>query len=583
MENSEIARVFTEIAELLEIKGDDPFRIRSYKNAAMVVEGLTQSLAALYEKGIEQLSGIPGIGAKLKQKIVEMLTTSRCAYHDALLQELPPGLLEILNVRGIGPKKAALFYKELGISTIEALEAAARGHALAGLSHIGEKTEENILKGIMELKTMAGRVTLLAAMQTADAIIKHLKDTTNVTDVQTAGSLRRWKESIGDIDILAISNEHELVVDAFVKYPDARETISKGDTKAAIALKNGLHADLRVLDADSYGAAMQYFTGSKSHNVIIREMAKKKGLKINEYGVFDEKTGQRLAALKEADIYKHVGLPLILPEYREGRGEIEAALAGKLPMPLELADIRGDLHCHTVDSDGAQTLDEMAHEAMRLGYEYIAITDHSRAVGVAHGLDTKRALKQIDMIDAFNASLKKAGKNLVVLKSAEVDIRADGALDHEGAVLDRLDCVVGAVHSGFTMTMAEQTRRIIKGLNTGRIDILAHPTGRLIGIRSAYQVDMDTVMEAVVNRCAALELNSSPERLDLNDAHCRAAMEKGIPIAISTDAHSVRQMSNISYGVHTARRGWLEKENVLNAKPLKELLTWLKKRRSSGC
>ena len=578
MENSGIAKVFTEIAELLEIKGDDPFRIRSYKNAAMVVEGLTKSLASLYEQG--ELNGIPGIGAGLRQKIIEMLLTSRCAYHDELLKELPSGLLDILNVRGVGPKKAALFYKELGISTVEALEKAAHSHALAALNHIGEKTEENIIKGIMELRTMAGRVTLHSAMLTADAIIKYLKKTTNVGDVQPAGSIRRWSESIGDIDILAISSEHERVVDAFVKYPDAKETISKGDTKAAIALKNGLHVDLRVLDALSYGAAMQYFTGSKSHNVIIREMAKKKGLKINEYGVFDEKTGERLAGLTEADIYKHVGLPLILPEYREGLGEIEAALGGRLPRPLELTDIRGDLHCHTVESDGAETLDKMAEEAMRLGYEYMAITDHSRAVGIAHGLDTKRALKQIEEIGAFNASLKKAGKRFVVLKSAEVDIRADGTLDHEDAVLDKLDCVIGAIHSGFTMTMAEQTRRIIKGLSTGRIDILAHPTGRLIGIRPAYQVDMEAVMEAAVKSSAALELNSSPERLDLNDVHCRAAMERGILVAISTDAHSAPQLSNMTYGVHTARRGWLEKKNVLNARPLKELLAWLKKRRS---
>ncbi len=578
MENSGIAKVFTEIAELLEIKGDDPFRIRSYKNAAMVVEGLTQSLASLYEQG--ELSGIPGIGVGLKQKIVELLETGACAVHDKLLKELPTGLLDILNIRGVGPKKAALFYRELGISTIEALEKAARAHALAGLSHIGEKTEENILKGITELRTMAGRVTLHSAMQTADGIVKYLKKTTNVIDVQPAGSIRRWTESIGDIDILAISSEHERVIDAFVKYPDAKETISKGGTKATIALKNGLHVDLRVLDADSYGAAMQYFTGSKSHNVIIREMAKKKGLKINEYGVFDEKTGERLAGLTEADVYKQIGLPLILPEYREGRGEIEAALAGNPPRPLELSDIRGDLHCHTDDSDGLSTLHEMAHEAMRLGYEYIAITDHSRAVGIAHGLDAKRALKQIDEIDAYNASLKKAGKRFVVLKSAEVDIRADGTLDHEDAVLDRLDCVVGAIHSGFNMTMADMTGRIIKGLNTGRVDILAHPTGRLIGIRAAYRSDMDAIMEATAKTGVALELNSSPERLDLNDLHCRAAMEKGILVAISTDAHSTPQLSNMTYGIHTARRGWLEKKNVLNAKPLKELLTWLKKRRS---
>ncbi|MBI5236432.1 MAG: DNA polymerase/3'-5' exonuclease PolX [Deltaproteobacteria bacterium] len=578
MENSGIAKVFTEIAELLEIKGDDPFRIRSYKNAAMVVEGLTQSLTSLYEQG--GLNGIPGIGLGLRQKIVEMLETGACAFHDELLKELPAGLLDILNVRGVGPKKAALFYKELGISTIEALEKAAAAHALAGLSHIGKKTEENILKGIMELKTMTGRVTLHSAMQTAEAIIKYLKKTTNAGDVQPAGSIRRWTESIGDIDILAISSEHERIIDAFVRYPEAKETVSKGDTKAAIALKNGLRVDIRVLDADSYGSAMQYFTGSKSHNVIIREMAKKKGLKINEYGVFDEKTGERLAGLTEADVYKQIGLPLILPEYREGRGEIEAALAGNLPKPLELCDIRGDLHCHTDESDGAHSLRDMAQEAMRLGYEYMAITDHSRAIGVAHGLDAKRALKQMDEIDAFNASLKKAGKRFVVLKSAEVDIRADGTLDHEEAVLGRLDCVVGAIHSGWNMTMAEMTGRIIKGLNTGRIDILAHPTGRLIGIRSAYQVDMNAIMETAIMTGVALELNSSPERLDLNDVHCRAAMEKGIPVAISTDAHSASQLSNMTYGIHTARRGWLEKKNVLNARPLKELLTWLKKRRS---
>lgn len=581
MENAEIAGVFNEIADLLEIKGENPFRIRSYRNAALVVEGWPESFRTLFEKGAENLDGIPGIGASIREKIIEMLTTGSCKFHDEIVKEFPPGIFDILKLSGVGPKKAALFYNKLGIGTVDGLEKAVNAGALQGLAGMGKKSEQKILKAIKDFRALSGRFNLSIAIPCATALMDYLKKTEGVQRVEAAGSLRRWKESVGDLDILAVSSDPDHVMGAFTAHPEVRDIVSKGRAKSTVILRAGLQVDLRVIEEESFGAALQYFTGSKAHNIVLRDRAKRRGLKISEYGVFTVKSGgeKRIAGRTEEEVYKAVGLKWIPPELRENTGEIEAAGQGSLPVQIEVSDIRGDLHTHTDESDGADSLEEMAKEAMKRGYEYLAITDHSKAVGIAHGLDAKRALRQIKAIDAYNEKLKKAGKKFRLLKGSEVDIRADGSLDHPAEVLDGLDCVVASIHSGFTMERERMTARIIKAIRSGKINIIAHPTGRLIGAREPFEVDMEEVMDEAEKYGVALELNSYPDRLDLKDSHLRLAREKGIPVAVSTDSHSRRHFDNLLFGIHTARRGWLEKKDILNTRTLKELMSFLEKKR----
>lgn len=580
MENQEIARVFYEIADLLELKGGELFRVRSYRNAGTVVEGLPESLKALYGEGKEaSLKGIHGIGESTRAKIIEMLTTGECAFHRELLAEMSPGMLEILKVSGLGPKKAAALHSELGINDLDGLEKAAATGLIHGLPGFGKVTEDKILRGVKDLRSRASVFRHSFATTVAMSYVAYLKLVPGIGEISPAGSLRRWKESVGDLDILAACDDPDSVMEHFVRYPEVKEVLSKGETKSSVIIKAGLQVDIRVVEKKSFGAALQYFTGSKAHNVALREMAKKMGLKISEYGVFSEKDGVWLSGEKEEDIYRAVGLPLIPPELRENRGEIEAAFKGRLPILLKRSDIKGDLHVHTTESDGLNSLEEMADAAMALGYEYIAVTDHSKAVGIARGLDEARILRQMEAIDDFNQKLRKRGKKFVVLKSSEVDIRSDGTLDHTDSVLRKLDIVVASVHSGFNMPEEEMTGRVIKAIRTGFIDIIGHPTGRLIGERDPFHIDMARVMDEAKKFGTALELNSSPERLDLNDAHCMLAKEKGVLVAISTDAHSVRHFGNMEYGIHTAMRGWLEKKDALNAKPLAGLLKFLEKRR----
>ncbi len=581
MENSEIARVFFEIADLLEMKGGDLFRVRSYRNAAMVAEGLPESLRSLYaENGEEGLKGIPGIGESTRAKIMEMLETGDCALHRELLTEMPSGMLEILKVSGVGPKKAAIIHGKLGIGTMDELEKAAESGLIRALPGFGQLSEEKILRGIRDLKSRKRTFKLSFVAPLARSFSAWLSKVPGIIDIVPAGSFRRWKETVGDLDILTTGADPSAVMERFVSYPEVREVVSKGETKSTVLLRSGLQVDIRVLEKKSFGAALQYFTGSKAHNVAIRDRAKRMGLKISEYAVFRE-DGRWAAGETEEDVYAAVGLPWIPPELREMRGEIEAAEEGRLPLPLRREDIRGDLHVHTKESDGSFTLEQMAEAAIRLGYEYMAVTDHSKAVGIARGLDEPRINAQMDAIDAFNAALKKRKVKFTVLKSSEVDIRADGTLDHPEEVLRRLDIVVASVHSGFNMPMEEMTRRVVKALRTGLVDVLGHPTGRLLGEREPYQIDMAKVMAEAKRSGAALELNSYPDRLDLSDAHCLLAKEKGVLVAISTDSHSIHHLGNIEYGIHTARRGWLENKDVLNTKPLKELLEVLKKRKSA--
>lgn len=577
MDNPEIAKVFEEIADILEIKGENPFRIRSYRNAALVIEGLAVSLKTVAEGGEKELEKIPGIGTSIREKVVEILTTGRCKFHDGLLKELPPGLLGLLRISGLGPKKVALLYHKAGVKNVDELEKAALAHKLSGLPGMGEKSEQKILKAVKEARRVSGRFRLSTAAMVAEDYRAYIKKLKGVIDVVPSGSLRRWKETIGDIDILVTCKKGVPVMDHFVSYTGVKDVVAKGDTKSTVILTDGLQVDLRVLDKKSFGAALQYFTGSKAHNVAVRDRAKRMGLKVSEYGVFREKSGRRIAGETEEDVYRAVGLEWVPPELRENRGEIEAAEAKGLPALIELGHIKGDLHVHTNESDGVNTIEEMAEAAIEMGYEYIAITEHSKALGIARGLEEKRLLKHIEAIDRFNERLRKKGVTFRVLKGTEVDIRADGTLDYGSSLLERLDCVVGAVHSGFQMPGSEMTKRILRAIGSGGLDILAHPTGRLIGTREPYEVDIEKVVYAARKYGVSLELNSYPERLDLNDIHCKLAKDTGVLVAISTDAHNTLHLKNIAYGVHTARRGWLGKKDVLNTRSLKELKQLLKK------
>lgn len=578
MENSEIAAVFYTIADLLEIKGDNPFRVRSYRNAGEAIEGTGESFKTLVEtRADEALEAIPGIGKSIRGKIVEMLETGRCSVLDKLMEELPAGILEILKIGGIGPKKTALLYGKLGIGSVDELEKAALAGGLRDLPGFAELTEKKILKGIKDLKAFSGRFLLSRGVEYAEDFVDFLLKVPGTIDVVPAGSLRRWRESIGDVDILVTCTDPAPVMDEFVSHPDVSDVVSKGHTRSTVILNSGLQVDLRVLDKGCFGAALQYFTGSKGHNVALRDRAKRMGLKISEYGVF---RGDKLVGgSTEEEVYKSVGLPWILPELRENRGELEAAEEGRLPVPLELKDIRGDLHTHTTESDGKGGLKEMADAAMALGYAYLAVTDHSKSLTVAHGLDARRLLRQIGAVEAYNEKLRKSGKRFRLLKGAEVDIRPDGTLDHPDDALDKLDCVVGAVHSAFNMAEEDMTARVIKAIRSGRLNILAHPTGRLIGARAPYKIDMEKVMREAGRFGVAMEINSYPERLDLNDVHSRLAKDLGVMVAVSTDAHAARTLANMRYGLHTARRGWIEKKDVINTRPLGELMKILKKGR----
>ncbi len=576
MENADIAKIFYEIADLLEIKGENPFRVRSYRNAGIVIEGLPESVKAIVERNEKELEEIPGIGKSIHEKIVEILKTGRCSYHQELLKEFPSGLLELLRVQGVGPKKVKLLYEELGIKNISDLEKAASAGKLRGLPGMGEKTEANILKAIKGLKGSEGRFKIAVALSYAEPLVEYLKKAPDVFDVQPAGSLRRWKDTIGDIDILVTCKKSAPVMDRFAAYPDVDTVVAKGETKSTVILKNGLQADVRVLDKKAFGAALQYFTGSKQHNIAIRDRAKRMGLKLSEYGVFREKDDKWIAGESEEDVYKAVGLPWIPAELRENRGEIEAAEKNKLPELVEIKDIKGDFHIHTKESDGSNTIEEMAEYAMKKGYKYIAITEHSKAVGIAHGLDEKRLLKQIEEIEKINAKFEALNLKFKILKGTEVDIKADGSLDLDKKVLEKLDIVVGAVHSRFNMTEDEMTNRLIKAIESGIVNIIAHPTGRLIAAREPYPLNMKKVMEAAKRNNVIMELNAYPDRLDLNDIHCKLAKDIGVMVAISTDSHNKMQMENIRFGVYTARRGWLEKEDILNTRPLNDVLKMLK-------
>lgn len=574
MKNQEIARIFNEIADILEIKGENPFRIRAYRRAAQNIDGLPRDVATLSQ---EQLLGIPGIGQDLAGKIREYISTGKIASYEELKKEIPEGLTLLLTVPGLGPKTANLLYERLKVKSIEELERLAREHKLAGLPGIKEKTEENILKGIEMLKRGKDRLPIGRVLPLAREIIEQLKEKAPTDKLSLAGSLRRWKDTIKDIDILATSKEPEKVMNVFVKLPMVKDVLMKGPTKSSVIITEGIQVDLRVVEEASFGAALAYFTGSKAHNIKIREMAVKAGLKINEYGVFRESDNKRIGGEREEDVYRVLGLPYIPPELREDTGEIEAALEGRLPVLLELGDIRGDLHVHSKHSDGSHTILELIEAAKQRGYEYIALTDHTKGLGVARGLNEEKVLEELREVRALNRKLK----DFRVLMGVEVDIRSDFTLDLPDEILRELDIVVASIHSGFRQKREQLTKRILSAIENPYVTIIAHPTGRLIGERDAYDVDLEEVFKKAREMGKAVEINAYPLRLDINDIQAKRAKELGIPIVISTDTHLINQFDYIQYGVAIGRRGWLEKDDVLNTLNAENLLKWIKRHKGS--
>ncbi len=577
MKNLEIADLFYNIAEILEIKEENPFRVRSYRKVGQVLETLTEDVFKIYERGcLAALQEIPGVGEAIARKIEEILKTGRLEYYEKLKTSVPPGLVALLSIPEIGPKTARLLYDRLKITSIEELEKAIKEHKVRELPGMGAKTEDNILRGIDLLRRRKERLPLGVAQPIAQGIIEALKVLPEAEQVIYAGSLRRMKETVGDIDILVSSTKPEAVMDAFTTLPQITEVLSKGKTKSSVIAEKGTQIDVRVVEPQSFGAAIQYFTGSKEHNIKLRELAIHKELKINEYGVFRVKTGEKIAGRTEEEVYSVLDLPWVPPELREDRGEIEAAKANRLPILIEISDIKGDLHVHTNWSDGTHTITEMVERAERKGYQYLAITDHSYSLRIAGGLSEERLKEQIREIGKLNEKIDK----FEILSGIEVDIKRDGSLDYSDDLLKQLDIVIAAIHSGFKMDMEAMTLRIIKAMRNKYVNIIAHPTGRIIGERDPYQVDIEQQIMAAAETGTFLEINAFPDRLDLKDIHAQTAKEKGVLLCLGTDAHNIMHLDLMFYGVATARRGWLERKDLLNTLPVEKLMEKLRQKRS---
>ncbi len=567
--NSEVSDIFNEVADLLEIEGANEFRVRAYRDAARTVSGLPRSVRQMLADG-EDLTELSGIGDDLAGKIEEIVETGSLEQLTEIRGRTPPSLAQMLDIAGLGPKRVRKIHKELDVVTLEDLKEVAETGQIRELHGLGPKTEEKILEDL-ERQGDEERTRLNVAEEMVGPLVAYLEESDAVQRVTVAGSYRRRKETVGDIDILLISKEGEApaAIDAFVFYEDVTEVVSKGETRSSVTLRSGLQVDVRVVPEESYGAALFYFTGSKAHNITLRNMALDEGLKINEYGVFQDE--DRVAGHTEEEIYDLFDLAYIAPELREDRGELAAAQEDDLPDLITLDDIRGDLQMHTTASDGKASLKEMVAAARDLGHEYIAITDHSAHVGVTQGLDADALDEQIAQIEALNDDLE----DFRVLKAIEVDILPDGSLALSDAALSQLDVVVASVHTKFDLSQEKQTERILRALDNPHINILAHPTGRRIGERPPYDVDLERVMSAALERGCFLEINADPERLDLNDVYAKMAKEMGLKLVISTDAHRPGSLSNMKYGVWQARRGWLAADDVINTRPwpdLKKLL-----------
>jgi len=558
MDNRELARIFTDIADLLDIKGENRFRILSYLRAADTITNLPEQLADIVAQGRDP-SEFPGIGEAISKKILEALQTGKVTFLEELKQELPASLLELLRVRGVGPKAVKAVYEQLGVTTLDELQAAAEADRLSALPGFGKRSQKKVLEAIGDLRGSLGRFRLDEALATAEELVAYLGTLRGTRELVPAGSLRRRRETVGDLDLLVTCTDPEAVMEHLVAYRSIREVLAKGETKTSVVLTSGMQVDVRVVPEESFGSVLCYFTGSKDHNVALREMARRQGLKLSEYGLFRGEVV--VAGRTEEEVHQALGLAYIPPELRENRGEVEAAGTGALPHLLTASDLLSDLHVHTSWSDGAASVEEMARAAKALGYRLLAITDHSKAVRIAGGLDEKRLRKQMAEIEA----VRRRVKGITILAGVEVDILGDGSLDLGAELLQELDLVIGAVHSRFEMNREEMTERIVTALSSGLIHVLAHPTGRLIGSRPPYKVDLDAVFETARRHHVAMELNAHPARLDLSDIYLRRAKELGVKVALGTDAHSPGDLELMKFGVFTARRGWLEKGDVLNA------------------
>lgn len=563
MKNQEIGKIFRQIASVLEIKGENPFRIGAYARAARNIESMSENIEDFIKD--DKVKDIPGIGKDLEEKIKEIASTGELQYLKGLKKDIPKGLLDILDIPGIGPKTAKMLHEKLGIRDLVMLERMAHAGRVRNLPGMKKKTEENILRGIELLKRGHDRMDLSTAMDVADIFIKQLKTIKEVKNIDPAGSLRRKKDTIRDIDILVSSKKPRKVMDVFTGLPEVKDVLAKGLRKSSIVAEDGIQVDVRVIDEDSYGAALVYFTGSKAHNIKLRKTAIKKGLKLNEYGIFRRK--KRVCGKTEKEVYKILGLPYIVPELREDRGEIEAARERNLPKLVGFSDIKGDLHVHSNWSDGGSSIEELVKEAIVLGYEYIAITDHSQGLKIAGGLDKEKLKQKRKEMD----HLSKKYKNIRIMYGTEVDIDSDGRLDYSDDILKQMDIVIGAIHSGFKQSREKLTRRIVKACQNQHVHMIAHLTGRLWGAREPYEVDLKEILKVCRDTDTVLEVNSFPQRLDLNDINCRMAKDFGVRIAINTDAHIAKQLRTMKFGVAVARRGWLEKKDVINTLSFKDL------------
>ncbi len=575
MKHREIAELFEEIADLLEVGGENVFRIRAYRRAAQSLENLTEDLEQLNRD--DRLLDIPGIGRDLADKIREYLSTGAIAYVAEVRKKAPPGISELLAIPSIGPKSAKLLAEQLRITSLDELEAAARNHKICALPGFQEKKEQNILRGIEIIRQGKARRHLGFALPLAQAVLELLRDVPGVARAEAAGSLRRMRETVGDLDVLVTSTKPERVMQAFLKSRWCGRVLASGDTKASILTPDAFQIDLRVVEPDAFGAALVYFTGSQAHNIRLREFAVKQGLKINEYGVFREPSGKRIVCREEADVYKAVGLPWIPPEIREDTGEFDAAREHRLPTLVDLDDIRGDFHVHTDWSDGRDTLEQIAEHGRRRGYKYMVITDHSPSLTIARGLTAQRKNAQMREIAQMNTHFR--GFRLLI--GAEVDILDGGRMDYPNELLKRMDFVVGSVHSGFKQSKATMTNRILRAMDNPYVTMIGHPTGRLLGQREAYEVDLEAVYRHARETQTALEMNASPQRLDLNDAAARQAHEHGVTLALSTDTHHHAQLDYMSIGIGIARRAWLGPKDLLNTRTLDELLAWVSRKRDA--
>jgi DNA polymerase (family 10) len=566
--NTEIADIFDRIADSLDILEENPFKIRAYRNASRNLRELTEDVKDISER--DELSKISGIGKDLAEKIREYIANGKIKYYEELNEKVPRELVDLLAIQGLGPKMLSKLFKELKVTKLADLEREIYGEEILKLHGMGKKKIEDIKRGIQIFKESKKRVNLGIALPIAEEIVKEINKIPGVEKPIFAGSLRRMRETIGDIDILTQSDDGRRVIESFTKMPFVKNILVSGDTKGSVILRNGTQVDLRVVGQESYGAALQYFTGSQAHNVKVRTIAVKKGLKINEYGLFHR--NKKIAGETEVDVYEKLGLPFIQPEMREDRGEIEAALRGRLPTLLELQDIKGDLHVHSKWSDGKCSIEEMALMAKSLGYEYIAITDHSPSARIANGLSIERLYEKKEELEL----VRKKVKGIRILMGSEVDILSDGSLDYPDSVLKDLDVVIASVHSGFKMERAKMTKRIVNAIKNPFVHFLAHPTGRLIGERDPYDVDLEQVFKTAKEFGKAIEVNSHYLRLDLNDINIRKAIDMGIKLVVSTDSHNTDQLTLMRLGVATARRGWAMKRDIINTMKFKELSEFLR-------